>query len=137
MSSDDSEVKLAKEHQANNEKQMSQIEMRLHEIEGNLSWVKNHTELTEVLQKSVTDVMSELNSVNSNIANLSSSLTEINRSQERLDEWRLAVQDRILTLNESSARQLDIPTSSITKSPKLVHSFKKDLFLPNTTDINM
>lgn len=100
--SDDKEVKLAREQQANNGARLINVESKLKLLEGNLSLVSNLTTFNYRLGESVTHLQNDMTILAANFTNFKALLTEVNNSQRRLDEWRLLVQDRVRSLNDTS-----------------------------------
>lgn len=103
MASDDKEVKLAREGQAGHDARLMSLESKLKLIEGNISTVDNLTIANTQLIEAVTKVQGDITHMSDNLSDFKALISQINQSQQRLDEWRLLVQDHIGSLNETSS----------------------------------
>lgn len=100
--SDDKEGKLAREQQASNGARLIEVESKLKLLEGNISLVSNLTTFNSRLGESVTHLQNDMTILATNVTDFKALLTEVNNSQRRLDEWRLLVQDRVRSLNDTT-----------------------------------
>ncbi|KAH9399476.1 Efcab14p [Tyrophagus putrescentiae] len=103
MSSDDKEVKLAREGQASHDARLVTLESNIKLIEGNMSAVDNLTVANTQLSETVTKVQSDITRITANLSDFNALISQVNQSQQRLDEWRLLIQDRIASLNDTSS----------------------------------
>lgn len=101
MASDDKEVKLAREGQAGHDARLMSLESKLKLIESNISAVDNLTLASTQLSETVTKVQGDITHITANLSDFKSLISQLNQSQQRLDEWRLLVQDHIGSLNET------------------------------------
>ena len=124
MASDDKEVKLAREQQVQHDTRLTSLESELMNLRKNCSLVNNLTESNSKLSDIITNLQSESARISSNLTDLSALVEETNKSQQRLDDWRLLIQDQMSNICNCNSSQI--------KS----HSLKKDINIFSDLNLN-
>ena len=124
MASDDKEVKLAREQQVQHDTRLTSLESELMNLRKNCSLVNNLTESNSKLSDIITNLQSESARISSNLTELSALVEETNKSQQRLDDWRLLIQDQMSNICNCNSSQI--------KS----HSLKKDINIFSDLNLN-
>ena len=121
MNTDDKEVKINSEKQAQQTLKLEGMDERIKSLEGNISdvSVKANTKFAS----SIESIQSDMQKLNFVIANISKVLEDIATSQEKLDKWRLEIDDQVNHLKQQDdAKNLKISESSHTVFKKVLKS---------------
>lgn len=138
MAATETDMIKAREAVANNSRQISALDIRLTQLVNNSAAVDNNKQVvlnsTNSIQE-IGDLLNELNQLNVTIGSITEQIETIRQAEKRLDEWRLAIQDKLSTLNITSDGDPKLHKSSVKKSDPATPLLKK-LFASNS-DVNM
>lgn len=113
-------MKSIQEQQKNFQLKLLLLSSKIEQIQKRILLFDNTTDLSTQLSSNISSLQSNITILNLNVSKISEDINDIRQKQQRLNKWRLDIQDLVSSLNNTTSEEY-LPTNSTYQ-----HAVKKD-----------